>query len=120
MEFCGADFAWGSRAWAGQPGDTPGDSDSSAPEGTSTPSQPASALAPASKTWDIEAGGGSVVSKTATDTKTPGASSNSGGARDQRSQQDSQYTAPLTLHGPLLSVSPGEFVGIAGEVCIFR
>lgn len=117
VEFRGADFAWGSRAWAGQPDSPPGDADSNAPAVTYTPSRPTSAASTAFKTGDIEAGGGGDQGTKARRTRAASTNGEEGSAQDAKS--DSKYTAPLTLHSPRFTISPGEFVGVAGEVCIF-
>lgn len=94
MELNGASFAWGSRAWEGQPDVLPGDTDSEAPstaDSKSKKDQPASTMA-----TDIEA------------QIKPGI--------DSRSSDSKELRAPTTLHNLECKISPGEFIGVAGEV----
>lgn len=122
VEFRGADFSWGSRAWAGQTDILPGDTDSGAPAATSEDpkaisSNPEKALPAAAKTWDMEACGGGrnqEEQNAASGVNSLNAASAIYGAAAAASKKD--YTAPLTLYSPEFTIAPGEFVGVAGEV----
>jgi hypothetical protein len=115
LEFRGADFAWGSRAWAGQPDVMPGEHGAVEPEAMSPKSAAPKAPAAASKAWDLEAGGGGDQGKTHAEAN--GAATEVANGIDGHAKKDTNGKAPLTLHGLKFSVAPGEFVGVAGEVC---
>jgi hypothetical protein len=105
VEFCGAAFAWGSRAWAGQRDVVPGELNygDHKPSKDETKDSKTAVPKPAtpSKEADIETG---VVN---TSRVNNGSSSNS---------KDADYTAPVTLYNPVFRIAPGQFVGVAGEV----
>jgi hypothetical protein len=115
LEFRGADFAWGSRAWAGQPDVMPGEHGAVEPKATSPKSSAPKAAAAASKPWDLEAGGGGDQKKAHAEAN--GAATEVADGMDGPAKKDTNGKAPLTLHGLKFSVAPGEFVGVAGEVC---
>ena len=94
VEFNGASFAWGSRAWEGQPDVLPGETD---PESSSTCS---------SKSQQEKLAG----------TMHPDVEPQVKAGMDSKSSHSRECRAPTTLHSLKFKFSPGEFVGVAGEV----
>lgn len=88
MEFRGTNFSWGSGAWAGQPDVVPETLDDSAPASVNDKPK--------------------VVRDKSSENSQDGVVGKEGKADVAR--------APLTLRAPKLTVQPGEFVGVAGEV----
>lgn len=98
IEFRGANFSWGSGAWAGLPDTTPG----------KTPKSDESLHHSAQK-----------IDNTAQSTPIcRGASSQTDNEQDGviSTMEKANTRAELTLHAPMIKVSPGEFIGVTGEV----
>lgn len=89
IEFRGANFSWGSRAWAGKPDLLPQDA------------------APRLSQEDAARRGRSAV------TAAPAAG---GGQAAANRNGAAPAAAPVTLHALRFRVEPGQFLGIAGEV----
>jgi hypothetical protein len=103
LEFCGADFSWGSGAWAGLPDTLPGSS--------ATNDSPAGSKGKQSAGIKKATKGEKVVIKR-------GGNVQDGVASATDAQEAEGARATVTLHAPCVKVMPGEFVGVAGEVRI--
>lgn len=98
IEFRGANFSWGSGAWAGQPDVVPESLDEPHPEGSE---------------HKTEASG---------DTRKSSSKEVSANRQDgvvERKEGGGVMCSPLTLFAPRFTVSSGEFLGVAGEVRSF-